>query len=305
MVNEINKIVYNLLMSDREVCIGGVGTLFVVRYAAYRTSRKSLMPPYRIVTFTAEERGVLLEEEIARTAGADAQKAHELFESWILAVVDGDTLKIEGVGSLRNDKFTAEESFLADLNPQGRAPIRLKPKANVGLYGFASLCMLFAVAVAGFLYVDNNDIELFGGRNDAVAEVAVDEVAKPIAQEVVPVVEQVDSAKVELPQAVQPEVAEPQVAQPQVVTESVASGEILSTVSGRSYVVLGVFSTPENADKAIRQACKRDGGVQCAVYHYGSKYMVALYDAPSRSECQEYARSLGDAFKDLWVYSRK
>ena len=71
MVNEINKIVYNLLMSDREVCIGGVGTLFVVRYAAYRTSRKSLMPPYRIVTFTAEERGVLLEGEIARTAGRE------------------------------------------------------------------------------------------------------------------------------------------------------------------------------------------------------------------------------------------
>ena len=176
MVNEINKIVYNLLMSNREVCIGGVGTLFIVNYAAYRTTNKSITPPYRIVAFTSEERGVSLEEQIAQIAGVDELKAHELFDGWLSAVVEGDALKIEGVGVLRNDKFVAEEDFVAALNPFGRTPLRLKPKANVGLYVFASLCLLFAVAVAGYLYLDNNDVTLFGGQEDVVTEKVVAEV---------------------------------------------------------------------------------------------------------------------------------
>jgi hypothetical protein len=303
MVNEINKIVYNLLISNREVCIGGVGTLFIVNYAAYRTTNKSITPPYRIVAFTSEERGVSLEEQIAQIAGVDELKAHELFDGWLSAVVEGDALKIEGVGVLRNDKFVAEEDFVAALNPLGRTPLRLKPKANVGLYVFASLCLLFAVAVAGYLYLDNNDVSLLGGRDDVVAEKMIAEVVEPkedVASEVV------DSVKVEMSQIeAQSEVAvaDPQVAQPQ--TERIVDDEILSTISGRSYVVLGVFSTCENAMRATAQAHKKNGSLHCSIYHYGNKFMVALYDAPTRSECGEFVRSLDGEFKDLWIYPRK
>ena len=308
MVNEINKIVYNLILSDKEVCIGGVGTLFTVRYGAYRASRKSLTPPYRVVMFTAEERGVSLENEIARVAGVEPSKAHELFERWLSETVVDGKLKIEGVGLLRNDKFVADEALMVALNPQGRAPMRLKPKANVGLYVFASLSMLFAVAVAGYLYLDNNDVTLFGGQEDVVTEKVVAEV---VEQDAVAVAEVIDSVKVELPQAVaqsETEVVEPQEVQevqPQAITESVADGEILSTVVGRSYVVLGVFSTRENAMRAAAQAYKKSDSLHCSIYHYGNKFMVALYDAPTRSECGEFVRSLEGEFKDLWIYSRK
>ena len=304
MVTEVNKIIYNLIVSGREVCIGGVGTLFTVRYAAYRASRKSLVPPYRIVEFTTEQRGVLLEEEIARVAGVDAQKAHELFERWHSAVVDGETLTIEGVGKLRKDRFVADEAFLAALNPQGRAPMRLKPKANVGLYVFASLCICFAVAVAGYLYLDNSDISLLGKGAESAAEELVSQnvEAEPAESLESPLTEVVDSVKVELPIVeTQPE-SEP-VAQPQL--SDGGDEEIRSTVLGRSYVVLGVFSTPENAANAALQARKRADDMHYSIYYYGSKYMVALYDAPSRDECQEFVRSLNDTFTDLWIYTRK
>ena len=83
------------------------------------------------------------------------------------------------------------------------------------------------------------------------------------------------------------------------------AGAILSTTPGHSYVVLGVFSTTENADRANRQAQRGAKDLQYSVYHYGSKYMVALYEAQSRRECQEFASSLDNTFKDLWIYSRK
>ncbi len=307
MVNEINKIIYNLLISGKEVCIGGVGTLLTMRYAAYRASKKSMVPPYRIVIFTTEQRGVSLEEEIARVAGVDAARAHELFEQWMSEVLEGDTLKIEGIGSLRNDKFISEESFLATLNPLGRTPMRLKPKANVGLYIFASLCVLFALAVAGYVYLDSRDIVLFGKEAKIGGEVAVAENVKPEpAVEDEPVMtEMVDS--VDVAQSVT-EPAMQTATQEQLPTRVVDvadTSEIRSTEPGWSYVVLGVFSTTENAERAIGEAQRVAGELRCVVYHYGNKYMVALYDSQSRAECQEFARSMGGKFKDLWIYSRK
>ncbi|MBO5814353.1 MAG: hypothetical protein J6R13_07570 [Alistipes sp.] len=311
MVNEVNKIISNMLLSDREVRIGSLGTLFTVRYAAYRASRKSLTPPYRIVQFTNELRGTSLEDEIATVANIGSEKAHEVFEQWMTEVQDDNTLKIEGVGTLRGEKFSIDDKLASELNPHGRAPMRLKPKANVGLYIFAAICILFAITVAGYVYIDNNDINIFNFKGEVaqVTDTAEIDTAEPAATEDVAVVAVADTVVIDtptaeptvVPAAVPTEVPAPQ---PKTTTTS-ASNEVLSTTSGTSYVVLGVFSTPENAKRAISQAQKKANDLQYAIYHYGEKFMVALYDAPSRTECQEFARTLSDTFKDLWIYSRK
>ena len=309
MVNEVNKIISNMLLSDREVRIGSLGTLFTVRYAAYRASRKSLTPPYRIVQFTNELRGTSLEDEIATVANIGSEKAHEVFEQWMTEVQDGNTLKIEGVGTLRGEKFSIDDKLASELNPHGRAPMRLKPKANVGLYIFATLCILFAITVAGYVYVDNNDINIFGFKGEVaqVTDTAEINAAEPIAAEEVAVATVADTVVINTPTTEPTAAATPTtVTTPQpTATPTPVSNEILSTSPGTSYVVLGVFSTPENAKRAISQAQKKANDLQYAIYHYGEKFMVALYDAPSRSECQEFARTLSDTFKDLWIYSRK
>ena len=160
MVNEVNKIVHNVLLSGKEICIDGIGTLFTVRYAAYRASRKSITLPHRVVTFTTDQRGTSLKAEIARIAGIDEQKANEIFDHWLSESLTEDTLTITAVGTLRHDKFTVDKEFEAALNPQGLKPVKLKPKANVGLYIFASLCIAFAVAVAGYIYLDNHELNI-------------------------------------------------------------------------------------------------------------------------------------------------
>lgn len=308
MVGEVNKIVGNLLLSSGEVCIDGVGSLFTLRKGATRTSRKSVVPPYRIVGFTTEQRGPSLREEIARVAGVDAQRATELFDRWLSEVLDGDTLTIEGVGVLRCEEFVADEAFAALLNPQGRTPVRLKPKPNVALYIFAVVSILFALVVAGYLYVDNHDIALFGAQEQTVAtshsatDGATQAPNKVTAQPVDSVAVSVSAT--EATEAVAQVHNQPQ-SQPQPVTAESVAEAIGYTTQGRSYVVLGVFSTAENAAKAIGQAQAQADNVRCEVYHYGEKYMVALYSAESRGECQEFARSLGDTFNDLWIYSRK
>lgn len=315
MVSEVNKIIYNLLMSGGEVCIGDIGTLLTMRYAAHRTSRKSLTPGYRSVVFTTEQRGTSLEKEIARVAEVDEAKAHDIYEHWLSEALDGDTLTIEGVGSLRHDKFNADEAFIAALNPQGRTPIRLKPKANVGLYIFAALCMVFAISVAGYVYIDNNDITLFGASDSSAEIVAQNTTSEAVSKsaeteasssEIAPQTQAQEQPQAESKQNIEPQVEEPKQEHPaEAANVATDAGAILSTTPGHSYVVLGVFSTTENAERAIRQARRGAGDLQYSVYHYGSKYMVALYEAQSRRECQEFASSLDNTFKDLWIYSRK
>ena len=196
MVNEVNKIIRNMILSGREVCIDGIGTLFTLRIAAQRTSRKSITPPYRIISFVTEQRGASLKEEISRVAEVDTEKANELFERWLSESLIGDKLTIEGVGTLHHDNFTMDSEFASTLNPQGQHPVRLKPKANVGLYIFASLCMLFALVVAGYVYIDSHDIDLaklitLSGKSTVIAQSEPTEVAE--------VVEAVDSTAVVAP----------------------------------------------------------------------------------------------------------
>ena len=320
MVNEVNKIIRNMILSGSEVCIDGIGTLFTLRIAAQRSSRKRVVPPYRIISFVTEQRGASLKEEIARVAEVDSAKANEIFEHWLSESLVGETLTIDGVGTLHHDNFKMDDEFATALNPQGQHPLRLKPKANVGLYIFASLCMVFALAVAGYVYVDSHDIDLTKliTLPTKTADVAQNNVTKPTA-EVTEVTATADSTAMVAPAEVEVAVATAEVNDiptPQA-SENIAvevktstattntTGDVQPTIPGRSYVVLGVFSTPENVARAIRQAQKSASDLQYSVYEYGSKYMVAVYDTESRSECQEFVRSLDGKFKDLWVYSRK
>ncbi len=297
MVNEVNKIVANILLSGREVRIGDLGTLFIRRYAAFRASRKSLTPSYRTIEFTSELRGSSLEDEIAILANVDRERAHDIFSHWLSEVSDSDTIRIDGVGTLRHHNFSVDESFSTTLNPNGRTPIRLKPKANVVLYLFASLSILFALAIAGYVYIDSNDISLFNTKEIVADAVPQEQAEEQNVQSELPAESVKESEMVEL-QTDQSEIQH-------TTISDVDTNDILSTTSGRSYVVLGVFSTSENAKRAIFQVQNSMRELHCSIYHYGNKYMVSLYDAPNRSECQEFIHSLGDAFKDLWIYSRK
>ena len=53
MVNEINRLVGDLLAEGGEVFLPGVGSLYTERRGARRISRRSVLPPSRAVSFTS------------------------------------------------------------------------------------------------------------------------------------------------------------------------------------------------------------------------------------------------------------
>ena len=76
-------------------------------------------------------------------------------------------------------------------------------------------------------------------------------------------------------------------------------------LSGRHYVVLGVFSTPENAARAAADAEARDASVRCGVYRFGNKFMVSPFEAPDAEACTLFIRNYSDRFPGLWTYTAR
>ena len=76
--------------------------------------------------------------------------------------------------------------------------------------------------------------------------------------------------------------------------------------AGYSYAVWGVYSERANAERYMRVVKSRFSDLESHIYIYGERYMVAVYERPSRSECVRLVARLKSrdvAFKDMWVYT--
>ena len=71
------------------------------------------------------------------------------------------------------------------------------------------------------------------------------------------------------------------------------------------YVVMGVFSTEENAQRAIEQAESRIKDLNCRVLPFKDKFMVTLFGSDKIGDCNSFANSYRDIYADLWVYRKK
>ena len=127
MVNEINRLVGDLLAEGGEVFLPGVGSLYTERRGARRISRRSVLPPSRAVSFTSQERGVSLVAEISGAVQCAAAEAQDVYDRWLARTLENGVLTIEGGGVLKLKHFTPDAAFDRRLNPQGREPVRIKP----------------------------------------------------------------------------------------------------------------------------------------------------------------------------------
>lgn len=364
MVNEINRLVGNLLAGGGEVFLPGVGSLYTERRGARRISRRSVLPPSRAVSFTSQERGVPLVAEIARAVQCDAAEAQDIYDRWLARTLENDVLTIEGVGVLKFKNFTPDAAFDKQLNPQGHEPVRIKParKFDWALWiGIAAI--LIAVGFGGneFLKLyDEGPEEIAGITGDSgsvaggtavtadslvVAEAPVSAADSGAAAEPAASASGVNtgtasgdassasgantagSAVVSADRATGqtgtgPATQTGTVSHKQPETVSAGQKDIAPAnrpetppagtvdapaplVSGRRYVVLGVFSTPENAARAADDAAKKDASVRCGIYRFGEKFMVSPFESADAEACTFFIRNYSDRFPGLWTYTAR
>ena len=83
------------------------------------------------------------------------------------------------------------------------------------------------------------------------------------------------------------------------------AGEPLRMTSKRHYVVLGVYSTLENAERAAALAAKKEPAMHCTVYRFGGKFMVSPFESDDVEASRQFMRAGRSAFPEMWVYSAK
>lgn len=299
MVGEVNKIIYNMLVSGRGVYLPEVGSLYIERQAARKISADKLLSPRNVVAFQSGEQAPSLVAEIVAVAGCSSEQAADIYQRWSAKTREGSNIKIGGVGVLNHKSFVMESDFASAINPKGVKTIVIRRRSNTWLYALCTVCVLVALGFLGYI--------MFGGEQkiDAMRIEPIAKVAEQPASEVA--VAQTaegetnaaaDSINSSSGSATTSTNTSTQPAQP---AETVVNG----TADYEYYVVMGIFSTEENAQRAIEQAESRIKDLNCRVLPFKDKFMVTLFGSDKIGDCNSFANSYRDIYADLWVYRKK
>lgn len=302
MVNDtISQLLFNALARRQTVVLLGIGSLRFRRVAA-KLEGSTLTPPRNMFRFSSREEGRSLLDMLIAEAGCTREEGEETYRRWLRRVKQGHSVVIEGVGRIEEDFFTPSEELERLLNPVAVAPVVLRRHRSLrGLWISLAAVALVAVACAAWWYVNMRPAPV----------PAPAPVAQKVETPAVEVIETVDSVAVESATAPAEEVESvaertPAPAPENNPTPAPTSTEIGEMMSGMSYVVVGVFSTEENARKFIGQMARRAPEIACRVYKFqGSKFMVSGFESADGAEALAFIRDHRTALPDLWVYKRK
>lgn len=313
MVTELNRLIGDRLASGSEIFLPGVGSLYTERCAARRISRNEIVPPYRIIGFSSRERGVSIVGQLMRDTDCDEAQAQEIYNRWLDKTRQDDTLVIEGVGTLKLKSFVIDPEFEKRLNPQGHTPIRVKSNRSDWVIWCGAAAIAVALGIGIYQYAVLQPAKMPQQRPAStatpVAESAPDLPATTTAPEDFPT-EAADAPTAETPATATPAAETPAAAVPAPAGQPAADAprrddEPHNMISGHRYVVLGVFSTPENAARAARQYREKDPDMQCEVLVFGSKFMLSPFHSASADDCSDYIARARQAHEGLWIYTAR
>lgn len=303
MTAQIDNLIFNTLAGGHDLYLPDVGSLIVRRNGAARISSGRLVSPFTDIVFSRELRGEVLTDIIAAKANVSQERATEIYRQWLQhASVNGGVL-IGGVGEIRNEKFTTDQNFDNMANPEGRNEIRINPVTNYMLLSFAVLCIVFAVGVAGYIFYSEQVFSDQMGKGVPPRTAVVESVAD-VPVETVAVVEEESVAAAAEEQPVQIAESESVVESEQRPAEGLNG--VLPMTAGYSYAVWGVYVELVNAEDGMKTVNRRFDDIHSRIYRYGDRYMVALYERPTRSECVRIVENLKErsrSFREVWVYT--
>lgn len=329
---QVGRIVGNVLAAGGAIYLPEVGSLCVERRKAKQLSRRTVRPPYRAVVFTSQQQGASLVEEIARvleTSGMAAAEAGstaaEVYARWLGRARKEDSLTVSGVGVLHLKHFTLDEAFDRRLNPQGHAPVKVRPARRpdwVLWVGVVAIVAAAGIGIYSYLTTRPEAEQLpvnptLPQQAEAVAP-ALTEDSSTLAQ---PLPTGQPAASGEASTAAVPVTENPAAAASEGTTTAAAPAEKPAPApqqraagtgdeptrmtSKRSYVVLGVFSTPENAARAARNAASGDVAVTCGIYRFGAKYLVSPFESDDPEACRLFIRAHAERFPGMWTYTAR
>lgn len=298
MQNAVNNLIYNTLTAERRVVLPTVGTLQLCHLPASMSGSR-VVPPRCVVEFSSSTSGRTIIDVIAQSASISMEDAEDIYRRWLDRSRNDAVITIEGVGTLRHKSFTTDSALLAALNPEGDRPLRLRRRRSV-LPWVVSLILLLGVAAGAYLYLSKEGNAEPATNHTTPTERLTEpiEVAEPANS--VEVVEESVDVPTEPTEPIETVVEIP--APEQVVTDNLPWTERDDL---RHWVVVGSYSTEQNAKRAMRDIIAKNEDVTCDIFKLGSMYAVAAFASSDHAECEEFVRNHRKEFKQAWIHTPK
>ena len=316
MVEEVNKIIYNMLIGGKGVLLPGVGTLFIERQGARRISKDRLLSPRNAVNFSSQAEGRSIVDEIVAIAGCSEEQARDIYDRWLAKTREGKRITIGGVGVLNDKSFSPEAGFNAAINPGGVKTLVVRRRSNAWLYAVSGICVAVAICVGAYMMWGE---KLFGGvsvvGSDAQTEMTAQaadsaSVAPGVAGDSLSMTSvSAETADTSAPTTSSAPTSAPESATATPAGSAAATDSAVNTAATKTayrfWVVAGVFSTEQNASRALEMAGKNIKDMDGRIVPFKGKFIAALFGSDSRADCNAFARSYKDIYPDLWIYEVK
>lgn len=322
MVTEVNKIIYNLLVNEHAVYLPGIGTLSVVRRSATMESKNIIAPPTYTIEFSSHASATSVVDAIVHEASTDIVSAEDIYSRWLDKVRSGNALDIEGVGVLRDKSFAADTAFISMFNASSDKK-RVKKGGKGCIVALIIALLLFAIfavlGVAGWLFYDdiaamfsqpNNatkesvsatNTTVFDGDIEHDAQFAIyDDATNNEVDEVTYAEEQTETIYND-----EPKKTTVRDSAPTNVDNNMFSEDWTQRNDIRHWVVVGSYSTEENAETAIEIIEKQHPDTYCKVFSLGWMYAVATYGSADRDDCVKYMRKYRYDYDQMWIFTPK
>lgn len=299
MVGEVNKIIFNALVSGKGVYLPEVGSLYIERQAAREISKNKLLSPRNVVRFSSREQLPSLIQMIIDVSSCSEELAVDIYYRWLDKVRESNVINIGGVGTLVDKSFRMDEEFSSTINPQGVRTLIIKHQSHKWVFIFCALCVLIAGGVVAYTLL--GDGEKFASKDNPSRENNAPSQTQDIQSDVQPLH---DAELVGEDAVNESEIQADDVAVRQEVSPAVSSvGKVSDVVENRFYVVAGVFSTRQNAERAIADILKKYSTLQCdIIVNHKGKFLVTLCNGDTFDECQQFINEHVGLLSNLWVY---
>lgn len=288
MVGEVNKLIFNTLTTKQAINLPGVGTLFVARTSAKIEAKNRVQPPLYTIEFSSHKAADSLVDEIAAVANIDTKSAQDIYDRWLDKVKEGSVITIKGVGELRGKSFVCNNDLLQTLNVLPAVTIRKRSNKTTIVWYIMALMMVGVCAGAAYYVLTLKDTEVI---TDNHPNKIVEQMVESPVNETVAVLPTEDTTPEPI---IEQEVEEPQVSEPYDWRED--AGVI-------HRVVVGSYSTEENARRAMADIEMRLPELRCSVFTLGTMYAVAAFGSNDKAECEEFKRAYTKEFKQAWVHT--
>lgn len=295
MVSEVNKIIYNRLVSDGALYIPDVGTLTLLRQPAMYTSRKRIVSPRYFVDFSADKIADSLVDIIADVAYVDVATAEDICLRWLDKVRTEDGFTIEGVGILKSGYFTLDEALESQLCPFGVDYINVTTRRRGWAFAAVACVVLALCGVSAWWFM--RDTATVEPQILVAEEIVVEEsqiVETEVVETIVEEIEEQGSAAEQIAEIVE-------TPEPEVITPA----DWRDNENIRHWVVIGSYSTTENAERAIKEFETKSPNLMFSHIRLGSMYAVASYGSAEKTDCEEFVQNHKCDFAQLWIYTPK